>query len=77
MRKTDAKRRVANEGGVDHLRYLETYQLMAWLGISEGRVKQLVRDGMPHGKIGRKNFYDRELIANWIGSNFFSSNTCL
>ena len=50
MTKSAARQRVMDEGGLDGLHFLETYQLMAYLGISSGKVKMLMEDGLPHGK---------------------------
>lgn len=71
MTKEQAKQRAEREGGLGSRRFLETYQMMAFLGVSEGRLKELIRDGLPHGKNGRRNIYDREQVEAWACSNFF------
>jgi hypothetical protein len=71
MTKDEARQRVAREGGLETRKYLETYHMMAFLGVSEGSLKQLNREGLPHGKIGRRNIYDRMQVEAWASSNFF------
>ena len=71
MTKDEAKQKAAKEGGLERRKYFETYHTMAFLGVSEGRLKELLRDGLPHGKIGRRNIYEREQVEAWASSNFF------
>jgi hypothetical protein len=71
MTKNEARQRAAKEGDLERKKYLETYHVMAYLGVSEGRLKQLLREGLPHGKIGRRNIYDREQVEEWASINFF------
>lgn len=71
MTKDEAKQKAAKEGGLEKRKYFETYHTMAFLGVSEGRLKELIRDGLPHGKIGRRNIYDRVQVEAWASSNFF------
>jgi len=71
MTKDEAKQKAAKEGGLERRKYFETYHTMAFLGVSEGRLKELLRDGLPHGKIGRRNIYDREQLEAWASNKFF------
>jgi hypothetical protein len=71
MTKDEAKQKAAKEGGLEKRKYFETYHTMAFLGVSEGRLKELLRDGLPYGKIGRRNIYDREQVEAWASGNFF------
>jgi hypothetical protein len=74
MTKNEARQRAAKEGGLEDRKYFETYHMMAFLGVSEGRLKELLREGLPHGKIGRRNIYDREQVEAWARTNFFCTN---
>ena len=71
MTKNEARQRAAREGDLEKRKYLETYHMMAFLGVSEGRLKQLNREGLPYGKIGRRNIYDRQQVEEWASNNFF------
>ena len=73
MKKSDAKQRVATEGGLDGLAFFETYQLMAYLGISTGKVRLLIEDGLPHGKNGGKLIFKRDDVDQWCLTCFFST----
>lgn len=74
MTKDEARQKAAKEGGIEKRKYLETYHMMAFLGVSEGGLKDLIRDGLPHGKIGRRNIYDREQVEAWAKSKFFCTH---
>ena len=71
MTKSAARQRVMNEGGLDGLPFLETYQLMAYLGISSGKVKMLMEDGLPYGKNGGKLIFKRSEVDQWCNRSFF------
>jgi hypothetical protein len=71
MTKEEARQRAAREGDLEKRQYFETYHVMAFLGVSEGTLKQLNREGLPHGKIGRRNIYDRKKVEEWASGNFF------
>lgn len=71
MTKCEARRRVDREGGFSAANYFETYHVMAFLGVSEGVLKELIRQGLPHGKIGRRNVFDRGEVEKWAREHFF------
>ena len=71
MTKSAARQRVMDEGGLDGLPFLETYQLMAYLGISSGKVKMLMGDGLPYGKNGGKLIFKRSEVDQWCNRSFF------
>jgi excisionase family DNA binding protein len=73
MKKSEARQRVSSEGGLDGLAFLETYQLMAYLGISSGKVRLLIEAGLPHGKNGGKLIFKREEVDRWCSTYFFST----
>ena len=77
MTKNEARQRAAREGDLEKRKYLETYHMMAFLGVSEGRLKQLNREGLPYGKIGRRNIYDRQQVEEWASNNFFCTRTSI
>jgi hypothetical protein len=72
MKKIDAKQRVVREGGLAEVTFFETYQLMAYLGVSTGKVKLLMEAGLPHGKNGGKLIFKREQVDQWCSNSFFS-----
>jgi hypothetical protein len=74
MTKNEARQRATREGDLEKRKYLETYHMMAFLGVSEGRLKQLNREGLPYGKIGRRNIYDREQVEAWVRATFFCAD---
>ncbi len=77
MTKDEARQRAAREGDLEKRKYFETYHTMAFLNVSEGRLKQLKREGLPHGKIGRRNIYDRKQVEEWAKINFFCTQAGL
>ena len=71
MTKSAARQRVMDEGGLDGLPFFETYQLMAYLGISSGKVTMLMEDGLPYGKNGGKRIFKRSEVDQWCNRSFF------
>jgi len=72
MTKCEARQRVYREGGFSATNYFQTYHVMAFLGVSEGALKELIRQGLPHGKLGRRNVFDRGEVEKWAKTYFFS-----
>jgi len=66
-----AKQRVAREGGIEIVKYYDTYHLMAVYSWSEGKVKQMRKAGVPTFKDGGRNKYDPKLVDAWLKDVFF------
>ena len=74
MRKADAKRRVVEEGGLEGVDWLLTYQVFAYCDMGEGTLKRAINEqGFPRPiKYGqRKNLYSRHQIDDWMAQYFF------
>ena len=70
---SEAKKRVADEGGLKGKEWLCTYEVMAFCSMSEGSLKTAMKErGFPQPvKQGiRKNLYSRQEIDSWI-TKFF------
>ena len=77
MRKADAKKRVAEEGGLDSVTWLLTYQVDAYCDMGEGTLKRHKEqnDFPKPRKFGkRKNLYSRKEIDEWMSSYIFLSD---
>jgi predicted DNA-binding transcriptional regulator AlpA len=74
VRVSEAKKRVADEGGFQGKEWLCTYEVMAYCSMSEGSLKTATKErGFPKPvKNGiRKNLYSRREIDLWMNRNFF------
>ena len=77
MRKADAKKRVAEEGGLDGVAWLLTYQVYAYCDMGEGTLKRHKEqnDFPKPRKFGkRKNLYSKEDIDEWMREYIFLPN---
>jgi len=69
-----AKKRVADEGGLEGKEWLCNYEVMAYCSMSEGSLKSARREqGFPEPmKTGlRKNIFSKHQIDLWMARNFF------
>ncbi len=74
MKISQAKKRVADEGGLEGREWLCTYEVMAYCSMSEGSLKTAMKErGFPERvKNGiRKNVFSRQEIDLWMTSYFF------
>jgi predicted DNA-binding transcriptional regulator AlpA len=74
MRKADAKKRVAEEGGLDGVTWLLTYQVYAYCDMGEGTLKRHKEqnDFPKPRKFGkRKNLYSKAEIDKWMSEYIF------
>ncbi len=69
-----AKKRVADEGGLKGKEWLCTYEVMAYCSMSEGSLKTARREqGFPEPANNglRKNVFSKQHIDLWMARNFF------
>ena len=74
MTVAQAKKRVADEGGLQGKEWLCNYEVMAYCSMSEGSLKTARREkGFPQPVNNgfRKIIFSKQQIDLWMASNFF------
>ena len=71
--KSEARKRVAKEGGLDGLPFFNTYQVMVYLNVSDGSLKSLLANDptfpqpTKHGI--NRNTYSKAELDDWKGAS--------